>query len=159
RDIKSEAEKEKILNSPVEFIWDTQAPILDDPTLPADDRIARDGPHVIDVYTHKRDGAEAEHTAVQVTLKNQIDSPGAKLLPLWYSGKVGRQYVVEHNVNVTAVGTDTNYGYAQSNAGGLNFAETTRFLVSCEDFSSKSGSTFWRERRESPITVLLNGVK
>ena len=45
--------------------------------------------------------------------------------------------------------------------GGDQFTqkEFARYLVSLEDFGAGGLSAFWRERRDSPLTVTLNGVK
>src|SRR5205085_188910 len=96
------AEKKLKPDAPLEYTWDTKAPISDDPTIPAEDRIPRDGPHVIEVRTYNSEGAVAETVTSQVNLKNQVEFDSNKPVPLRYGGVEGQQYLLQHTVELEA---------------------------------------------------------
>jgi cytochrome c len=150
-------------DAPLEYIWDTKAPISDDPTIAAEDRIPRDGPHVVEVRSYNSEGALAETVTAQVNLANSVQFNSNEPVPLRYGGVEGQQYVLEHTVELEANAAQAGFGRsAQAAVGGpdkLSHKETTQYLVSLEDYMPATGTGFWRERRESPIVVVVNGVK
>jgi len=151
-------------NTPVSYVWDTKLPISTDTSLAAEDRIARDGPHLIEIRSYRQDGEEVERARAQVNLKNSVDAATNKPVRLWYNaGPVGQGYVLEHMVDLEATasaGRGGSFGGAPA-AGGdkLTHLETTKYLVSIEDLMPATGLGFWRERRESPIIITVNGTK
>ena len=161
-------EKKLPPNSPVTYVWDTKAPLTSDTNVTAQDRFAQDGPHVISIKSYRGDGGLVEEVAAQVTLKNILDSATNQAVPLMYGGREGEQYEVEHTVNFQADAGQTGFraygapsGPASSSAGPSKLAhtETSRYLVSLEDVLAATGTGFWRERRKSPLTVVVNNLK
>ena len=160
-------EKKLPLDSPLTYIWDTQAPIAaGDSTRTAEEQYANEGAHVIEVISYNSLGSMAEKVATQITLKNKPDVPANKPVWLRYSGAPGRQYTMEHVVDLTAEAgerapADISQSAAQGGAGGnkITHQETTRYLVSLEDIVAANGTGFWRERRESPLTIVVNNLK
>jgi hypothetical protein len=155
-------EKRMPIDSPVEYIWDTKAPIVDDIRLTADQRLPQDGPHTIEVRSYNRQGVMVDRSTVQVDLQNQYHPEGEHAPPLWYGGNVGRQYLLEHSVALDATAVVSGAaaarggGQATQAAGKLQHEETTKYLVSVEDANPRQGTMFWRERRESPIRISVN---
>jgi len=159
-------EKKMKPDAPLTYVWDTQAPPpASDSTLAVSEKIPQDGPHIIEIVSHRSDGSEAERARVQVELRNQVVVAPTQPARLWYGGKVGEQYVLEHEVdlqlNAGEAGTSRS-GRAQAVAPGpskLSHKETARYLVSMEDVENAGTVGFWRERRESPLTVVTNELK
>lgn len=146
----------------VKYVWDTKQPLTDSITATAEDRFAQDGAHLIEVTTHKSDGSLAERVLVPVTLQNKIAGALNRPANLRYGGSVGRQYELEHIVNLEASGIAEGVRPGQVTAptnDKFTHIETGKSLVSLEDLNPASGNGFWRERRLSPLSISLNGVK
>lgn len=160
-------EKKMKPDAPVSYTWDTKALLTEDRTLTADDRIVKDGPHLIEVRSYNASGEEAERARVQVNVKNALDFATNKPIRLWYnSGPVGKQFIMEHTVDLTATAGQAGGfgGFDGTSQGGqagdkLTHVESTKYLVSLEDLANATNIGFWRERRESPIIITVNGVK
>lgn len=160
----TEGTAKKPATSPVTYLWDTKAPLTLDNTVVEDQRLVKDGPHVIEVRSYRSDGSEAERVKTQVILQNQIDAPSNRPINLSYAvrpGSVGKTWQLEHVVDVDANPGDLaprRVGQPVS-AGKLTHVETTQNLISLESVTAATGAGFWRERRESPIVVVVNGLK
>lgn len=161
-----EAQEKKLkADAPLTYIWDTKSPITNDTNVTPEDRVAKDGPHLIEIRAYKSNGEETERARAQVNLQNGIVTPSTQPIPLWYGGRPGSQYVLTHQVDLqaTAASGARSYGGASLTAGGggdkILHDETTRYLVSLEDMMSATGVGFWRERRESPINISVNNLK
>jgi hypothetical protein len=166
-------EKKLPATEPVTYVWDTKLPISTDSSLLPEDRIAKDGPHLIEIRSYRADGEEVERARSQVTLKNGVDAATNKPIRLWYNNApVGKGYLLEHLVDLEATATQGGGGRggfgggfgapAAGAAGGpekMTHVETTKYLVSLEDLMPATGLGFWRERRESPIVITVNGTK
>jgi hypothetical protein len=154
----------RLAKAPVTYIWDTKQPLTLDTTVVDAERIVSDGPHVVEVRSYRSDGTEAERVKKQVILQNTINVAANLPVSLSYGATtrgIGRQYQLEHVVSV-----DANPGQIApvrvgqpANAGKLTHVETTQNMVSLEDVTPATGAGFWRERRESPIVVVVNGLK
>jgi hypothetical protein len=158
-------EKDIPADAPVEWVWDTTAPLSEDQTLPIEDRILGDGPHIIEVKTYKNGGVLAETVRATVNVQNKIQVNAAQPVRLAYGGNVGRQYILEHVVDLEASGTQAGTAGragvttpAVSSQDKILHKETAQYLVSVEAVEP-GGVVFWRERRESPLTVVVNSVK
>lgn len=166
------AEKKMKEDAPVSYVWDTKAPLAEDRTLAAEDRVVQDGPHLIEIRSYNAAGEEAEKASITVNVKNALEPAANKPIRLWYNnGPVGKQFVIEHTVDFTATagqsgfggGSGGAFGSAGTSEGGggdrITHLETTKYLVSLEDLMNATGVGFWRERRESPIVITVNGTK
>ncbi len=148
-------------DAPVTYIWDTKQPASDDPSASAEDQILADGPHVIEVRSYKQTGAQSETVAAQVNVKNGIDYPSNYPARLMYGGIVGKPYEMQHHVVLDANAINGGRFRAAPAPGPekLSHEEMSRFLVSLEDQLSATGMGFYRERRQSPLTVILDKVR
>lgn len=166
------AEKKMPADAPITYMWDTKAPLLAVQTNSATqaDRNVADGPHVIEIRSYKGNGAEAETVQCQVNVKNQIEYVSNKPVKLWYGlgpSQVGQQWTLEHTVDLEATSGSTSprgFGAAAAApaAAGpekISHKETSRYLVSLDDVVEATGTSFWRERRESPIIVTVDNQK
>jgi hypothetical protein len=165
-EMKKASEKTKKPMDPnVAYVWDTKEALAEDRSLAKDDRIVKDGPHLIEVRSYKADGEEAERSRLQVNVKNSIESATNAPIRLWYNaGPVGQQYLLEHTVDLQATAGQAGFGggaAGQQAVGGdkITHHESTKYLVSMEDLMPATGVGFWRERRETPIVITVNGLK
>ncbi len=152
----------KPADAPITYVWDTQAPISDDGTTTTEDRFIQDGPHVIEIRSYKENGAMAETVAVQVNVKNSVEYASNYPAKLMYGGKIGQPYFVENRVDLQGTAAQGGRGRFAASAPGpdkINHLEEGTFLVSLEDVLAATGAGFWRERRESPLVVTVNGTK
>lgn len=166
---KKAKEQKKPMDRSVSYTWDTKQLLAEDRSLTAEDRVVKDGDHVIEIRSYKSDGQEAERSRLMVKVKNSIERATNAPVRLWYNnGPVGKQYVMEHTVDLTATAGQSGFGGARiggqpvtSGGGGdkITHFETTKYLVSLEDLMPATSIGFWRERRESPILITVNGVK
>jgi hypothetical protein len=167
----------------VVYIWDTKEALTQNTTAIAEDRFAKDGPHLIEIRTYKQDGEEAERARVQVMLKNALEVASNKPVKLYYNKPpIGKSYVLEHTVNLQATTAASGFGAGAGGFGGqgafggagtfggaggsglggserITHLELSKYLVSLEDWNQNTGLGFWRERRESPLSITVNGVK
>jgi len=165
------AEKKMPADAPINYIWDTKAPLLAVQSNSAvqSDRNVTDGPHVIEIRSYKGNGGEAETVQCQVNVKNQIEYVSNKPVKLWYGlgpSQVGQQWMLEHTVDLQATSGSSGprgfgAGAAPAAAGPekISHLETSKYLVSLEDVVEATGTGFWRERRESPIVVTVDNQK
>jgi hypothetical protein len=159
------AEGERAARAPVTYDWDTKAPLTLDTTVQESERFVKDGPQVIEVRSYRSDGTIAETVKAQVVLQNRIEANTTQPVLLSYAqptSAVGRTYELEHTVDVDANPGETaprRAGVSSAGSGRLTHVETSTNLVSLEDVENASGTAFWRERRESPLTVAVNGLK
>lgn len=159
-------EKKLKADAPVSYVWDTKAPVSDDSNTAREDRFAQDGPHVIEVKSYNRDGQMIETAASQVNLRNKVEFVTNQPVKLWYNQSVaGQTYVIDHTVDLVANSASGGFrrpGQPAEATGGpdkIVHKETSHYAVSLEDVSAATGTGFWRERRESPLTVVVNGTK
>ncbi len=157
--VEDVTDKKLPADAPVTYVWDTKAPFTDDQTAANDDRLVQDGPHVIEIKSYKESGAQAETAAVQVNVKNGIDYPSNYPAKLWYSGRVGKAFIVQNRVELEANAATGGRHAVAAGPDKLSHNEDSKILVSLEDLSPATGSGFWRERRENPLVVTVNGLK
>jgi hypothetical protein len=150
-------------NSPISWVWDSKLP-LPNASYSQEDQFLTDGPHVIEVRSYKGDGGEVERAQVNVQLANQLVTPSNRPVRLWYNGRQGQQYLLEHTVDLKASSAEAGARTARNAvvaAGPTRFThkEVGKYLVSLEDLDPGTRVGFWRERRESPMVVVTNDLK
>jgi cytochrome c553 len=158
----------KPLDSPLTYVWDTHQPITDRVTTALEDRFAADGIHEIEVQSHDSTSKLVESVRIKVNLRNQFVVKPNDRFRLAYAGRMGKGFFLEHTVDIDASapqvgGFGGSVQGVPSATGGEKFThiEVAKYLLSLEDLEAGRGvgTGFWRERRESPMSITVNGVK
>ena len=163
---QEEMQEKKIpLDAPLTYVWDSQIEQEKSITAREAERFAADGPHVIEVRSYNSDGQIVGTVRANVILRNAVEARQNQAVRLWYGGIPEQQYWIEHTVDLDAAAAAGAFGGAVPTTGtatgGERFThlESARYLVSLEDLESGTLAGFWRERRETPMALTVNGVK
>ena len=143
---------------PIAYVWDTKAPSTD-ALLNAQQAVAQDGPHILDIRSYNNSGTQLAEKRLTVTLSNKIATSPDQVVRLAYHGRVGWSWYDQQHIDFLAQAGVAGFAQTTSNPyTKLTHKEADRYLLSVEDFNPGLNEQYIRERREPLIYVDTNGT-